>query len=86
MNPTPKSVTVPTLFKLLLAILGLRDARGAKRCPFCRSWPSATLTDDMAQMTCPNCYGAGPAVIAPNPHTLKPTKLIEAIRLWNRRL
>lgn len=61
--------------------MGWRDRNGAKPCPFCREpRPSATLADTTAQITCRNCYAAGPCVLQGGPN-----RLISAVLLWNNR-
>lgn len=61
--------------------LGLRDRHGAKPCGFCgEPRPSKTLTDTTAQITCRNCYAAGPCILMGGPE-----RLISAVLLWNKR-
>lgn len=60
--------------------MGWRDRHGAKRCGFCGERnPAATLTDTVAQITCRNCYGAGPCIMG------GPERLVAAVVLWNKR-
>lgn len=62
-----------------------RHGDALRACRYCRyKPPSITLTDNMAQVTCPNCYAAGPAFVSA-PQGGAADAASKAMGAWNRR-